>query len=152
MGVMEEKLAQIRQEIEEKISSFGSSRALYDFRKAMLDNKEGRISLLQIPAGELKGFRVLRNGLFLGTQEKGWFEPSQALAMALSKEEYPSVLSFSAGDARILKYLKGETLTVEPGTVADGWVIIALDRFPLGFAKARGGLLKNKYLPGWRYQ
>ena len=48
---MEEKIKAIRQEIEEKIESFDSSKALYEFRKSFLDNKEGKISLL------MKGLR-----------------------------------------------------------------------------------------------
>ncbi len=43
---MQEKLQQIRREIEEGIGSFTSSKALYEFRKFFLDNKEGKISLL----------------------------------------------------------------------------------------------------------
>ncbi len=43
---MNEKLQEIRREIEEKIHTFESSRALYEFRKVFLDNKEGKISLL----------------------------------------------------------------------------------------------------------
>ncbi|MBR5295966.1 MAG: phenylalanine--tRNA ligase subunit alpha, partial [Clostridia bacterium] len=43
---MKEKLELIRSEILEKIDSFDSSRALYEFRKTFLDNKEGKISLL----------------------------------------------------------------------------------------------------------
>jgi len=48
---MEEKIKAIRQEIEEKIQSFDSSKALYEFRKSFLDNKEGKISQL------MKGLR-----------------------------------------------------------------------------------------------
>ena len=44
--MIEEKLSQIRQEIEEKIQSFESSKALYEFRKSFLDNKEGKLSSL----------------------------------------------------------------------------------------------------------
>jgi len=43
---MQEKLQEIRKEITEKIHSFSSSKALYEFRKTFLDNKEGKISLL----------------------------------------------------------------------------------------------------------
>jgi len=32
----------------------------------------------------------------------------------------------------------------------DGWVLVCVDGFPLGFGKAKDGMLKNKYLPGWR--
>ena len=31
-----------------------------------------------------------------------------------------------------------------------GWVLVMVDRFPLGFGKLINGTLKNKYLPGWR--
>ncbi len=98
----------------------------------------------------LKGLRILRNGLLLGECRKDRFEPSQALAMALSAEEFDSVVSFPASDERVLKYLRGET--IEADSCANGWVLVALDRYPLGFAKASNGVLKNKYLPGWRYQ
>ncbi|MBP5254365.1 MAG: hypothetical protein J6Z23_03165, partial [Lachnospiraceae bacterium] len=30
--------------------------------------------------------------------------------------------------------------------------LVMADRFPLGFARSAEGLLKNRYLPGWRYQ
>ena len=43
---MKEKLEAIRREIEEGIGAFDSSRALYEFRKTFLDNKEGKISQL----------------------------------------------------------------------------------------------------------
>ncbi len=46
MSELSEKLEQIRREIEGKIASYDSSKALYEFRKSMLDNREGRISLL----------------------------------------------------------------------------------------------------------
>jgi len=44
--IMKEKLQEIRREIESGIDTFDSSRALYEFRKTFLDNKEGKISLL----------------------------------------------------------------------------------------------------------
>ncbi len=102
---------------------------------------------------DFSGLRVLRNGLLLGEQKSGRFEPSEALAMALSFEDFDNVISFPADAPEVIKYLKGETVTVPDGTgCKDGYVIIAADRFPLGFAKAKGNVLKNKYLPGWRYQ
>ncbi|MCQ2431872.1 MAG: phenylalanine--tRNA ligase subunit alpha [Clostridia bacterium] len=48
---MEEKIKEIRAEIEEKIGSFDTSGKLYEFRKKFLDNKEGAISQL------MKGMR-----------------------------------------------------------------------------------------------
>ena len=85
--------------------------------------------------------------------KKKRFEPSQAFAMALKEAEFSNIVSLPASDPRVLKYLKGETVDVsDVFTGNDGWVLFAVDHFPLGFAKAARGILKNKYLAGWRYQ
>ena len=99
------------------------------------------------------GLRYLRTGLLLGTCKKERFEPSQALAMALSAHSYPDTLDLLADDPRILRYLKGETIEHtgdEP--LKKGWVLICVDGMALGWAKYAGGVLKNKYYPGWRMQ
>ena len=33
---------------------------------------------------------------------------------------------------------------------AGGWYLVCVDGFPLGWGKVSRGILKNKYLPGWR--
>ena len=95
--------------------------------------------------------RFLRTGLLLGALKKGRFEPSQALAMAMKTEDFPNVVSFRQDDGRILRYLKGETIPLEEGPVK-GWCLVAMEGFPLGWAKGSGMNLKNKYYPGWRWQ
>ena len=101
---------------------------------------------------DFSGLRVIRNGLLLGENRNGRFEPSEALAMSLSDGEFDRMISFSADSPEVLKYLKGETVIADENQAGDGYVIVSADRFPLGFAKAKGTVLKNKYLPGWRYQ
>ena len=59
---------------------------------------------------ELRGVRFLRSGLLLGELKKNRFEPSQALAMCLKKQEYQKILDFPLADDRVIKYLKGDTL------------------------------------------
>ena len=99
------------------------------------------------------GLRYLRTGLLLGTCKKERFEPSQALAMALSARSYPDTLDLLADDPRILRYLKGETIEhTEDEPLKKGWVLICVDGMALGWAKYAGGVLKNKYYPGWRMQ
>lgn len=104
-----------------------------------------------------KRIRFLRTGLLLGEIKKGRFEPSQALAMALKKEDYPSSIDFSPKDERVIRYLKGETIALN-GEEADAlnsrfpWVLVCTGGFPLGWAKHLNGSLKNKYYPGWRWQ
>lgn len=100
--------------------------------------------------------RYLRTGLFLGTCKKKRFEPSQALAMALRGDGYVSSVSFSREDERAVRYLKGETLDVSDilDSVAEkkGWQLVCVDGYPLGWGKLAGGILKNKYYAGWRWQ
>lgn len=96
---------------------------------------------------------ILRAGLLLGEVKKNRFEPSQALAMALKKEEFAQTIDFSCDDVNVLKYLKGETLEVSGADAAkQGWNLVCVDGFPLGWGKLTGGTLKNKYHAGWRWQ
>ena len=60
----------------------------------------------------LPKLRYLRTGLFLGESRKKRFEPSQALAMALSPDTFASCICLSSDDVRTVKYLKGETIEV----------------------------------------
>ena len=103
-----------------------------------------------VPAKEL---RYLRTGLLLGELKNKRFEPGQVLAMTLHAEEFRQTISWKKEDDRVIRYLKGETisLTPEEGPVK-GWCLICVDGYPLGFAKGTGMALKNKYYPGWRWQ
>lgn len=97
--------------------------------------------------------RFLRTGLLLGELKKGRFEPSQSFAMALKEGEYPCALNLTADDERVLRYLKGETLSLKEGeTPVKGWCLVTWEGFSLGWAKGSGNNLKNKYYPGWRWQ
>ena len=102
----------------------------------------------------VKGIRFLRTGLYLGDLKKNRFEPSQSLAMCLKKEEYKHTVNLRAEDERTLKYLKGETIEVDDivSAKAKGWQLVLVDNYPLGWGKLANGTLKNKYLPGWRWQ
>ena len=101
---------------------------------------------------KLKGLRILRSGLLLGEIKKHHFEPAQSLAMALKMSDFDQVLNFDAKDERVIRYLKGETLYVKDLTTLQGWVLVCVSGYPLGFAKIDQGTLKNKYAKGWRYQ
>lgn len=94
-----------------------------------------------------KGIRVLRSGLLLGKETKYGFEPSQQLAMNLKIKEYNNVLNLKSSDNLVEKYLKGET--IETNSNLNGMVLVCVDDCPLGFAKAKNGVLKNKIDKGW---
>lgn len=100
-----------------------------------------------------KGLRIMRNGLLLGELKKNRFEPSQAFAMVLAMNQYDAVLNLPVADERVVKYLKGDTLDIDEfeTSVPDGWVLVCVDGYPLGWGKKSKGSLKNKYLAGWRW-
>lgn len=104
--------------------------------------------LYLLPEGtpKLDKLRVLRTGWMLGTLKKDRFEPSQAFAMGLKKEEVKNVVDFPLEDERVIRYLKGETVE---GEGKDGWTLVCVDGFPLGWAKMQKGRLKNKYAVSW---
>lgn len=126
----------------------------YSFSKECLNidiNSDFEIhgsSLFKIPYGiDLRGLRVVRSGLYLGELKTKRFEPSQAFAMTLKKEDVKNYVDFSLEDERVIRYLKGESFEAE---AKDGWCLVMVDGYPLGWAKAQKGRLKNKYLAGWR--
>ena len=125
----------------------------WEIDRSRLDIREERVYYMPEELPMLKGVRFLRSGLLLGEVKKNRFEPSQALAMCLKKEEYPRILDMPVSDERVIKYLKGETLDVEDITSRKdkGWYLVCVDGYPLGFGKLANQTLKNKYLPGWRW-
>ena len=99
---------------------------------------------------ELSGVRILRPGLMLGEFLKKRFEPSHALAMALSPEEVLRAESFGADAPETAAYLGGETLRTGTASGEKGWTLICVDGWSLGWAKCAGGALKNHYPRGLR--
>lgn len=149
-GVEKEKktISKITPVNEKKLSDY------YDFMDKYMnikinDNIEihGK-SLMKIPCGiDLRGIRVMRSGLYIGDIKTKRFEPSQGFAMTLKKEDVKYSIDFSLDDDKLIRYLKGESFDVNS---YDGWNLVCVDGFPLGWGKVQNGRLKNKYLPGWK--
>jgi NOL1/NOP2/sun family putative RNA methylase len=103
--------------------------------------------LYLIPEGlpDLRGLSVIHWGWWLGTAKKNRFEPSHALAMGLRAEDIRQSLLLDGNDLQLMRYLRGEVLP-SPGT--NGWVLVTVDGFPLGWGKRVQGRLKS-HLPTW---
>ena len=123
-----------------------------EIRTDLLDIHGERVYVMPAGLPNLKGLRFLRTGLLLGELKKKRFEPSQAFAMTLKKDDYEKIVDLPLEDDRVSRYLKGETLDVDDlvETKAKGWYLVCVDGYPLGWGKLANGTLKNKYLPGWR--
>ena len=135
----------------EEAESFLKSSGM-PFFNGHFEAREERLNFVPENLPSLSGLRIMRNGLFTGEILKKRFEPSQAFCMALPKEVYPNRITLSPEDPRVLKFLKGETISAEDFETKDGYLLITVSGYPLGFGKVRNGIVKNKYLPGWRYQ
>jgi len=119
----------------------------------------------------LRGLKVLRPGLHLGTVKKNRFEPSHALALFLKKEQVVHAVNLACDGTAVRKYLEGQTLTIGEGcdvemadimtrgsmaaeqadvSLLKGWCLVCVDGYSLGWGKAAGAVLKNHYPKGLR--
>ena len=96
-----------------------------------------------------RGMKVLRPGLHLGTMKKNRFEPSHALALALSADEVVHSMDLPVEDPRVQAYLNGQTFSAEG---EKGWYLITVDGYSIGWGKLAGGVMKNHYPKGLRIQ
>ena len=138
---------------ENRISHKKTDSPDYEFFKLIhKDFHDGRFMTIKdrlffVPEGGISGLRILRSGLYLGEIKNKDLEPSQALAMALKPEEFENTVRLDAGDIRVMKYLKGETVKIEG--CREGWNLLCVDEFPLGFLKVSNGVSKNRIDKGW---
>ncbi len=95
----------------------------------------------------LKGLKILRPGLHLGTLKKKRFEPSHALALSMKKEDVLRSWNLESGSREIKQYLSGQTFNAEG---EKGWYLILVDGYSIGWGKLAGGIMKNHYPKGLR--
>ncbi len=94
----------------------------------------------------IKGLKVLRAGLHLGTLKKNRFEPSHALALALKKEDVKQSMELGTVEAA-KAYLGGMTLNYSG---QKGWYLITFQGYSIGWGKLAGQIMKNHYPKGLR--
>ena len=122
---------------------------------------------------DLRGLKVLRAGLHLGTVKKNRFEPSHALAHALAPQDVQccaQAASFHEPDACLIQaegkdasdtaaacaYLRGESLQmtdeirVKDLSGKGGWCLVTVCGFAAGWGKLTGNQIKNHYPKGLR--
>ncbi len=70
------------------------------------------------------------------------FEPSHALSISLRADEVNHRVDEPIGSELVARYLRGDTLNVAG---PDGWVLITVQGFPVGWGKRSGDVIKNHY-------
>ena len=112
----------------------------------------------------LKGLKVLRPGLHLGSLKKGRFEPSHGLALAAVPGMVKQYLSLDPEGTPVRRFLSGQTLVLEdeenlqvldgkngqPVKEPKGWCLICAGSLSIGWGKITGSIVKNHYPKGLR--
>jgi 16S rRNA C967 or C1407 C5-methylase (RsmB/RsmF family)/NOL1/NOP2/fmu family ribosome biogenesis protein len=86
-----------------------------------------------------------RPGVLAGEVRPGRFEPGAALATFLTADQVGEALQLRVDDGRLADYLSGAEIADQG---PDASVLVCVERWGLGWARRRGGVLKNA-LPGW---
>jgi NOL1/NOP2/sun family putative RNA methylase len=106
-----------------------------------------RLYVLPEPAVDTGSLHLLRYGLFLGEARRSYFRPAHTLAMALTPEDVQQSISWPVNAPQITAYLEGHDM---PSDGPDGWVLVTVEGYPLGWGKRSSGRLKNHYPRGLR--
>jgi NOL1/NOP2/sun family putative RNA methylase len=116
--------------------------------------------LYQNPANspDLNGLRVIHPGWWLGVLKKNRFEPAHALAMGITGDYAMRQFNLSSNQPEVSDYLKGLSLQsaqvkinqMETACQPEGWSLVTIDGFPLGWGKRVKGVIKNYYPSGLR--
>ena len=93
---------------------------------------------------ELDRLKVLRPGLELGTERKGRFEPTHALALWLKTCAVTE--SFPPESPEMKAYLHGDVVP----SGKKGWCLVQAGGYAIGWGKGDGSVLKNHYPKGLR--
>ena len=92
----------------------------------------------------LRGLKVMRPGLELGTAKKDRFEPAHALALWLGS--CFNEISFPADSKEMKDYIHGDVI---PGE-RKGWCLVKADGYSIGWGKGDGSRIKNHYPKAFR--
>lgn len=120
---------------------------------ARLSQAGMRLYAIPAPAADLAGLKVIHPGWQLGELAEDRrgnlrFEPAHALALGLSPIQTARRIDFSPDALEIRAYLRGETL---PSAGENGWTLVCVGGYGLGWGKCVNGVLKNRYPRGLRH-
>ncbi|HEY1409124.1 MAG TPA: RsmF rRNA methyltransferase first C-terminal domain-containing protein [Promineifilum sp.] len=106
----------------------------------------GRLYLLPKTAPDPGRVRIVRYGVWLGEFRPARFHPAHDLALALNAADVRRVVTLSSDDPRLAGYLAGSDIPADGSSSGhDGWTLLTIDGYGLGWAKRVGSTLKNHY-------
>lgn len=124
---------------------FAAATLTIDLPEERLHAQGERLYLLPRRTIDTGRLHLVRYGLPLGETRPGHFRPGHDLALCLT-DAYAYAVRWPVDDPRLTAYLTGHDLPASdlpPGP--DGWTLVTVDGFGLGWGKRAGGRLKNHY-------
>lgn len=111
-------------------------------------NIHDKLIILPEDLPDFKGIQVLRAGVELGEVKAKRIEPSHNLFTVQQAKNCRNLINLKSDDEILKKYLHGEEIPCN----AKSYTAVAVNSVVLGFGKASGGMLKNRYPKGLRYK
>ena len=105
-----------------------------------------RVVLLPHGLPRLEKLGVLRAGVVLAEQRKNRLEPDHGVFAAARSDDAQRVLALAPYSEEAAAFLRGEEIACEES----GYTAVTVCDAVLGFGKASGGMLKNRYPKGLR--
>lgn len=105
------------------------------------------VYLLPTELPDCRKLGVVRAGIAVATVCKNRLEPHHNLFIASQKMNCKQVMDLSPDDPLLIDFLHGLEIPCE---TQKGWTAICVAGIPVGFGKASGGRLKNRYPKGLR--
>lgn len=107
--------------------------------------------LYQLPTGcpSFGSLRIRRPGQYLGRVKRRHFQPAHAWALSLHRSQVQRAIDLPVEAPELQAYLRGETL---PTKLENGWALVTVNQFPLGWGKVVQALCKNHYPKRLRWQ
>ncbi len=140
-----------------------ADKSAYDFVAQLFDEKEytnlytigDKVYALTDELKDLLSYNldykklcVLKMGVEVLLSKGKRYEPLHNAYTACNFSSAKSVLDLDISDERLYKFLHGEEISVDGEK--KGYTLVCILGVPLGFGKASGGMLKNKYPKGLR--
>lgn len=97
---------------------------------------------------DLKKLCVIKMGVEVLSNLGRRYEPQHNAFTACSKNSARNVINLDIKDERLYKFLHGEEIKVDSSL--KGYTLVTVENISLGYGKASGGNLKNKYPKGLR--
>lgn len=137
-------------EIEKLYDDFVEQNLVLNHSPKVLRFIKSQVYLIPEKMPDTGDLRIIRPGLWVGQVKGTRFEPAHALALAIKADNARHIVDLDSNGREVLAYLYGEQLFI--GLSCDnGWSLITVDGFPLGWGKQSGKVIKNYYPKGLRW-